>query len=87
MRNQMRLDLDIYSVPYLSSPGPESRGVLEAAGIDPEDWGTPPWRTRIADRIRQTVRHLAARLPPHRAPPVDDEAESLPPTRPHARSQ
>jgi hypothetical protein len=87
LRNQMRLDLDIYSVPYLSSPGPESRDVLEAAGIDPEDWGTPPWRTRIADRIRQTVRHLAARLPPHRAPPVDDEAESLPPTRPHARSQ
>lgn len=64
LRAQMRLDLDIYSVPYLASPDPESNELLAAAGIDPEGWGTPPWRTRIAERIRQTVRRATAGLPP-----------------------
>jgi hypothetical protein len=70
LRAQMRLDLDIYSVPYLSSPDPEStklkEDLLDAAGIDPEGWGMPPWRTRIAQNIRQTARHVTAKLPPRR---------------------
>jgi hypothetical protein len=68
LRAQMRLDLDIYSVPYLSSRDPEStkleKELLNAAGINPEAWGIAPWRTRIAESIRQTVAHVAAKLPP-----------------------
>jgi hypothetical protein len=64
----MRLDLDIYSVPYLSSPEPESMQLraelLDAAGIDPEGWGIPPWRIRMLETIRLRARHLTARLPP-----------------------
>ena len=68
LRAQMRLDLDIYSVPYLSSPDPEGaqlqKDLLAEAGIDPEEWGVPPWRFRIAESIRHTVRHVTAKLPP-----------------------
>jgi hypothetical protein len=74
LRAQMRLDLDVYSVPYLSSPGPKSMKLrtelLEAAGIDPEGWGTPPWRIRMAASVRQTARHVTARLPPHARRPT-----------------
>jgi hypothetical protein len=68
LRAQMRLDLDIYSVPYMSSPDPESaelqKDLLDAAGIDPEVWGMLPWRTRAAESIRRTARHIMAKLPP-----------------------
>jgi hypothetical protein len=64
----MRLDLDIYSVPYLSSPDPEGaqlqKDLLAEAGIDPEEWGVPPWRFRIAESIRHALRHVTAKLPP-----------------------
>jgi hypothetical protein len=76
LRAQMRLDLDIYSVPYLSRPDPESTNLrmelLDAAGIDPEGWGVPPWRIRMAESIRQTTRHVTARLPPHVPRPTDN---------------
>jgi hypothetical protein len=66
LRAQMRLDLEIYSTPYLQIPDHESRRLLEAAGIDADGWGTPPWRTRIADRMRQRIRRVTAKLPPAR---------------------
>lgn len=62
LRAQMRLDLDIYSVSYLSTPDLDTthRGahdqdrrrrtneLLREARIDPEGWGVPPWRIRLA---------------------------------------
>jgi hypothetical protein len=64
LRAQMRLDLEIYSRPYFHSPTRESQHLLEAAGIDANGWGTPPWRTRIAERIRRKTRRVTAKLPP-----------------------
>jgi hypothetical protein len=91
LRAQMRLDLDIYSVPYLSSPDPESTRLrtelLDAAGIDPEGWGIPPWRVRIAKSIRQTARHVTAGLPPHVGRPTDNTdnaTNETPPREPSA---
>jgi hypothetical protein len=94
LRAQMRLDLDIYSVPYLSSPDPKSRKLttelLDAAGIDPEGWGIPPWRIRMAASIRQTARHVTARLPPHARRPTtstDNVIKEAPPLEPPARDR
>lgn len=76
LRAQMRLDLDIYTVPYLSSPDPASAKLraelLDAAGIDSEGWGIPPWRVRIAETIRLTARHVTAGLPPRVERPTAD---------------
>jgi hypothetical protein len=66
LRAQMRLDLEIYSTPYLQSPDHEGRRLLKAAGIDARGWGTPPWRTRISDKMRQRMRRVTAKLPPAR---------------------
>jgi hypothetical protein len=71
LREKMRFDLDIYSVPYLPSPDQESRELLAAAGIDPEAWGTAPWRNRIAERIRRVTRRVTAALPPQVASETD----------------
>jgi hypothetical protein len=72
LRAQMRLDLDIYSVPYLSTLDAESTEVkadlLKAAGIDSEDWGIRPWRTRMAESVRRAARHVTAKLPPRPEP-------------------
>ena len=84
LRAQMRLDLDIYTVPYLSSPDPKSAKLrtelLDAAGIDPVGWGLPPWRFRIAEAIRQRARHVTAGLPPHVERPTDSADEATPET-------
>lgn len=94
LRAQMRLDLDIYSEPYLSSSNPKNkeleRKLLEAAKIDSRGWGVPPWRTRVAERIRQTARHFTAGLPPHVATSTRSERAAseapAPDTPPEARS-
>jgi hypothetical protein len=99
LRAQMRLDLDIYTVPYLSSPDPASAKLraelLDAAGIDPKGWGIPPWRIRIAETIRLTARHVTAGLPPRVEPPTNNadtantEAPALEPSggeRPFSRT-
>jgi hypothetical protein len=65
LRNQLRIDLDIYSHPYLESPDEARRTLLRDAKIDPDGWGVPPWRTRVADALRQRLGRLAARTPPH----------------------
>lgn len=72
LRQQMRLDLEIYSVPYLRSPDEKSRELFDAADIDPSGWGTPPWRSRMAERIRKTTRGITAKLPPRVARPTDE---------------
>jgi hypothetical protein len=74
LRAQMRLDLDMYSVPYLPS---EDRQLLADAGIDPEGWGVPPWRNRIAERVRQTARRVTAALPPRVASGTDLAREAM----------
>jgi hypothetical protein len=81
LREKMRLDLDIYSVPYLPSPDQESRKLLAAAGIDPKGWGVPPWRLRIAERIRQTAQGVTAALPPQVASRTDLAREAMTETR------
>lgn len=63
-------------MPYLSSPDPASAKLraelLDEAGIDPEGWGIPRWRVRIAETIRLTARHVTARLPPRVERPTDN---------------
>lgn len=76
LRAQMRLDLDIYSTPYLPSPDEKGKELLAAAGIDPDGWGTLPWRTRAAERIRRATRHVTTQLPPHVADTNDTTAET-----------
>jgi hypothetical protein len=72
LRAQMRLDLDIYSVPYMSIPDSEDTkpneatktALLKDAHIDPRALGAPPWRARLAKSVRDLGRRATAGLPP-----------------------
>ena len=48
LRQQMKLDLDIYGVSYFGELDDEDDKVfLRRAGIDPRRWARPPWHRRL----------------------------------------
>jgi hypothetical protein len=50
LRQQMKLDLDIYGVSYFGNLDDEDEAFLHRAGIDPRRWARPPWYRRLPAR-------------------------------------
>jgi hypothetical protein len=49
LRQQMKLDLNIYGVSYFDDPADEEdKAFLRKAGINPRRWARPPWPRRVA---------------------------------------
>jgi hypothetical protein len=55
LRQQMKLDLDIYGVSYFGELDDEDDKFLRRAGIDPRRWARPPWHRRLATAARRTL--------------------------------
>ena len=63
LRQQMKLDLDIYGVSYFGELDDEDdKAFLRKAGIDPRRWARPPWRRRLATAA-QRILDAEARRP------------------------
>jgi hypothetical protein len=54
LRQQMKLDLDIYGVSYFGELDDEDdKAFLRRAGIDPQRWARPHWHRRVATAARR----------------------------------
>jgi hypothetical protein len=66
LRQQMKLDLDIYGVSYFGElDDEEDKAFLRSAGINPRRWARPPWPLRLAKALQRMLGD-AARRPPNR---------------------
>lgn len=61
LRQQMKLDLDIYGVSYFGKLDTEDEEFLRRAGIDPRGWARPPGRRRLPTTARRILGSEARR--------------------------
>jgi hypothetical protein len=53
LRQQMKLDLNIYGVSYFGDLDDEDKVFLRSAGINPRRWARPPWPRRLAASLQR----------------------------------
>jgi hypothetical protein len=81
LRQQMKLDLDIYGVWYFGKLNAEDEEFLREAGIDPRRWARPPWPRRLpmtARRILGAEAHRSAAAADGRATSAGAGMDSTP---------
>jgi hypothetical protein len=65
LRQQMKLDLNIYGVSYFGDLDDEDKAFLRSARINPRRWARPPWPRRLATALKRMLDD-GARRPPGR---------------------
>jgi hypothetical protein len=67
LRQQMKLDLDIYGVSYFGDLDADDKAFLRNAGINPRRWAQPSWSRRLATAIARIPTERAIRPAPARS--------------------